>query len=73
METRPFENCRITSSKLTDSNNQLRHFGRSTEIVDGVQPVDSAQNDDLFEENGDETQTQAIIDSESEEEIGDEE
>ena len=70
METRPFENCRITSSKLTDSNNQLRHFGRSTEIVDGVQPVDSAQNDDLFEKNGDkwEAQTQVIIDSESEDE-----
>ena len=70
---RSFDNCGITSSKLTDSNNQLRHFGRSTEIVDGVQPVDSAQNDDLFEENGDETQTQTIIDSESEEGIGHEE
>ena len=35
--------------------------------------ADEAQNYDLFEENGDETQTQAIIDSESEEEIEHEE
>ena len=70
---RSFDNCGITSSKLTDSKNQLRHFFRTTEFVDEVQPDDSAQNDDLFEENGDETQTQAIIDSESEEEIEHEE
>ena len=67
---RSFDNCGITSSKLNDSYNQLRHFVRTTEFVDEVQPDDSAQNYDLFEENGDETQTQeAIIDSESEEEI----
>ena len=68
-----FDNCGITSSKLTDSNNQLRHFVRTTEFVDEVQPDDSAQNDDLFEEKDDETQTQTIIDSESEEEIEHEE
>ena len=43
---------------------------RTAEFVDEVQPDDSAQNDDLFEEKDDETQTQTIIDSESEEEIG---
>ena len=43
---------------------------RTTEFVDEVQPDVSAQNDDLFEEKDDETQTQTIIDSESEEEIG---
>jgi len=70
-----FDSCGITSSKLTDFNNQLRHFVRTTEFVDEVQPDDSAQNDDLFEENGDEweAQTQAIIDSEREERIEHEE
>ena len=68
-----FANCGIKSSKLTDSKNQLRHFFRTTEFVDEVQPDDSAQNDDFIEENGDETQTQIIIDSESEEVIGHEE
>ena len=65
-----FWNCGITSSKLSDFNNQLRHFVRTTEFADKVQPDDSAQSDDLFEENGDdwEEQTQAIIDSESEDE-----
>ena len=67
---RSFDNSGITSSKLTDSNNQLRHFVRASEFVDEVQPDDSAQNDDLFEEKDDEIQTQTIIDSESEEEIG---
>ena len=42
MKTRSFENCGITSSKLTDSNNQLRQFVRTTEFVDEVQPDDSA-------------------------------
>ena len=48
---------------------------RTTEFVDEVQPDDSTQNHDLFEENGDEweAQTQAIIDSESDEEIEHEE
>ena len=58
---------------MTDFNNQLRHFVRTTEFVDEVQSDDSTQNHDLFEENGDETQTQAIIDSESEKEIEHEE
>ena len=72
---RSFANCGITPSKLTDFNNQLRHFVRTTEFVDEVQPDDSTQNHDLFEENGDEweAQTQAIIDSESDEEIEHEE
>ena len=67
---RSFDSCGITSSKLTDFNNQLRHFVRTTEFVDEVQPDDSTQNHDLFEENGDEwgDQTQAIIGSESEDE-----
>ena len=67
---RSFDNCGITSSKLSDFNNQLRHFVRTTEFADKVQPDDSAQSDDLFEENGDdwEEQTHVIIDSESEDE-----
>jgi len=49
----------------------LRRFVRTNEFVDEAQPDDSAQNDDLLEKNGDEweAQTQAIIDSESEEVI----
>ena len=64
---RSFDNCGIISSKLSDFNNQLRHFVRTTEFADKVQPDDSAQSDDLFEENGDdwEEQTQTINDSDN--------
>ena len=40
---RSFTNCGITPSKLTGFNNQLRHFVRTTEFVDEIQPDNSAQ------------------------------
>ena len=41
-----FDHCGITSSNLEDYGSQLRHFARTNELVDDIEPVDPAINDD---------------------------
>ena len=66
---RSFDHCEITSSRLIDFNNQLRHFVRTTELVDEIQPEEPSDNQgvNVFENEGDDwdAQTQAILDSDS--------
>ena len=40
-----FQRCEINSRNIADYSNQLRHFMRTTELVDDV-----AQQDDIFDD-----------------------
>ena len=44
--SRSFDHCGITSSNLADYGSQLRHFARTNELVDDIEPVDPAITDD---------------------------
>jgi hypothetical protein len=43
---RSFDHCGITSSNLVNYSSQLRHFARTNELVDDIEPVDPAITDD---------------------------
>ncbi len=40
------DHCDITQSNIADYGSQLRHFARTNELVDDIEPVDPAINDD---------------------------
>ena len=63
-----FQRCGITSRNIADYSNQLRHFMRTTELVDDVVQQDDFHDDDgAFGGGGDDwdAQTETLLDSES--------
>jgi hypothetical protein len=63
-----FQRCGITSRNFADYSNQLRHFMRTTELVDDVVQQDDFHDDDgAFGGDGDDwdSQAEALLDSES--------
>jgi hypothetical protein len=68
MITNSFQRCGITSRNFADYSHQLRHFMRTTELVDDVvQQEDFHDDDGAFGGDGDDwdSQTEALFDSES--------
>ena len=76
--SRSFDNCGITSSNLADYSSQLRHFARTNELVDDIEPIDPAitddgsafnvQHGDEWEEEGALTDSDNVYDEEEREE-----
>ena len=68
-----FQRCGITSRNIADYSNQLRHFMRTTELVDDVDQQDAYHDDGgafdggAFGGGGDDwdSQSEALLDSES--------
>ena len=64
-----FQRCGITSRSFDDYSHQLRHFMRTTELVDDVMPqADFVHDENVFAAIGDEweDQEEALDDSDSE-------
>ena len=40
------DHCGITATNVDDYSNQLRHFVRSNQIVEDIEPIDDATSDD---------------------------
>ena len=67
-----FQRCGITSRNFADYSHQLRHFMRTTELVDDVMPqADLVHDENVFAAIGDEweEQEEALNDSDSEIEL----
>ena len=67
-----FQRCGITSRNFADYSHQLRHFMRTTELVDDVMPqADLVHDENVFAAIGDEweEQEEALDDSDSEIEL----
>ena len=68
---RSFDHWWITSSNLANYGSQLRHFTRTNELVDDIEPVDPAITDDrpVFDvHHGDEWEEKgALTDSDNDE------
>ena len=63
-----FQRCGITSRNIADFNNQLRHFMRTTELVDDVVQQNYLHDDDgafVGESDDWDSQVEAFFDSES--------
>ena len=61
-----FQLCGITTRNLADFSSQLRHFVRTTELVDEVQLADDVIDENQFSEyDGLYPEVDAIMDSES--------
>ena len=55
MTASSFQRCGITSRNFDDYSHQLRHFMRTTELVDDVVPHDEPLADEnVFDDTGDE-------------------
>ena len=73
---RSFDQCGITSNNLADHHSQLRHFVRTSELIDDVFPIDqsldeAANSFNAFnEQHGDEwdADMEALLDDESDQE-----
>ena len=74
---RSFDQCGITSNNLADHHSQLRHFVRTSELIDDVFPIDQSLDEaaNAFNEQHDdewEADLEALLDDESDLEQSDE-